>query len=55
MMDGISSKEGSESMLKVILISKDLIMYSKNDRSIIYIIPNLQRYNSTLDSSFIFK
>jgi len=30
MMDGISSIEGSESMQKVILISKDLIMYSKN-------------------------
>jgi len=38
LMDGISSTEESESMLKVILISKDLIMYFKNDRSIIYII-----------------
>jgi len=54
-MDGIFSIEGSESMLKVVLISKDLIMYSKNGRYIIDIIPSLQRYNSTLDSSFIFK
>jgi len=54
-MDGISSKEGSKSMLKVILISKDLIMYSENNRSITYIIKNLQRYNRTLDVSLIFK